>query len=382
MPWVGGKARGTVASPGSSVSPATPPPPPTPMTHDPFRPLLRPHLLALEPYASARSEFAGRAEVYLDANENPYETGRNRYPDPLQRALKAKLAELHGVPAEHLFVGNGSDEAIDLLMRLVGRPGVDRVTQLPPTYGMYAVSAAINDLAVRSVPLDDDFQPDVDAVLAPPRELAEADPAVDKLLFVCTPNNPTGNDVDPARVRALLDAWPGLVVVDQAYAQFSRQRPYTDWLGEYPRLVVLQTLSKAYGLAGARLGIAFAHPALVGYLNAVKPPYNVSSLAQEAALAALADQATVDEQVATLLAERARLSAALAAVPQVEEVYPSDANFVLTRFRDAARHYRALVERGVIVRNQSSKFGGVGHLRFTVGRPEENERLLAELARL
>ena len=346
------------------------------MTHDPFRPLLRPHLLALTPYASARSEFAGRAEVYLDANENPYETGRNRYPDPLQRALKAKLAERHGVPAERIFVGNGSDEAIDLLMRLVGRPGVDRVTQLPPTYGMYAVSAAINDLAVRDVPLADDFQPDVDAVLA------AADPAVDKLLFVCTPNNPTGNDLDPERVRALLDGWPGVVVVDQAYAQFSRRRPYADWLDAYPRLVVLQTLSKAYGLAGARLGIAFAHPALVGYLNAVKPPYNVSSLAQEAALEALAAQDRVDAQVANLLAERTRLSEALAAVPQVEAVYPSDANFVLTRFRDAARHYRTLVGRGVIVRNQSGKFGGVGHLRFTVGRPEENDRLLAELAKL
>ena len=343
---------------------------------DPFRPLLRPHLLALEPYSSARSEFAGEAEVYLDANENPFETGHNRYPDPLQRALKAKLAEVHGVAPERIFVGNGSDEAIDLLMRLVGRPGVDRITQLPPTYGMYAVSAAINDLGVRAVPLTDDFQPDVDAVLA------EADPAVDKLLFVCTPNNPTGNDADPDRVRALLDGWPGIVVVDQAYAQFSRRRPYTDWLGEYPRVVVLQTLSKAYGLAGARLGIAFAHPRLVGYLNGVKPPYNVSSLSQTAALAALGAQVDVDGQVATLLAERDRLRVALAEIPQVERVYPSDANFVLTRFRDADRHYRALVGRGVVVRNQTSKFGGVGHLRFTVGRPEENERLMRELRRL
>ena len=343
---------------------------------DPFRPLIRPHLLTLEPYSSARSEFAGQAEVYLDANENPFETGRNRYPDPLQRPLKAKLAELHGVAADRIFVGNGSDEAIDLLMRLVGRPGVDRVTQLSPTYGMYAVSAAINDLRVRAVPLTDRFQPDVDAVLA------AADPDVDKLLFVCTPNNPTGNDAEPDRVRALLDGWPGIVVVDQAYAQFSRQRPYTDWLDEYPRLVVLQTLSKAYGLAGARLGIAFAHARLVAYLNAVKPPYNVSSLAQEAALAALDDQAGVEEQVATLVREREALQSALAQIPQVEQVYPSDANFVLTRFRDADRYYSLLVERGVIVRNQTSKFGGVGHLRFTVGRPEENERLIAALARL
>lgn len=343
---------------------------------DPFRDLIRPHLLALKPYSSARSEFAGEAEVYLDANENPFETGHNRYPDPLQRALKAKLATVHGVPAERIFVGNGSDEAIDLLMRLVGRPGTDRITQLPPTYGMYAVSAAINDLDVREVRLTTDFQPDVEAVLA------AADPEVDKLLFVCTPNNPTGNDVEPARVRALLDGWPGIVVVDQAYAQFSRQRPYTDWLEEYPRLVVLQTLSKAYGLAGARLGVAFAHPRLVGYLNGIKPPYNVSSLAQNAALAALEAQDGVDEQVATLRRERDRLSAALAKIPQVEQVYSSDANFVLTRFRDADRHYQALVERGVIVRNQTSKFGGVGHLRFTVGRPEENARLLAELRRL
>ncbi len=343
------------------------------MPSNDLRSLVRPHLLSLKPYASARSEFSGQAEVYLDANENPFETPHNRYPDPLQRALKAKLAALHGVNADQIFVGNGSDEAIDLLMRLVGRPGTDRIVQLPPTYGMYAVSAAINDLEVVDVPLTEAWQPDVPAVLA------QADGERNKLLFLCSPNNPTGNDYAPERVEALVAQWPGIVVIDQAYAQFSRQRTYTYLLDDHPCLIVMQTLSKAYGLAGARLGLAFANPELIGWLNAIKPPYNVSSLAQAAAAAALDGQDAVDEQVRTLLAERDRLVRELAELPMIERVYPSDTNFVFTRCSDADAHYARLVRRGIVVRNQTSKLGGVGHLRFTVGRPEENARLLTAL---
>jgi len=340
--------------------------------------LLRPHLLSLKPYSSARSEFDGRAEVYLDANENPFEGGYNRYPDPLQRDLKTALSGIHGVDVESIFVGNGSDEAIDLLMRLIGRPGRDCILQMPPTYGMYKVSAAINNLALVDVPLGADFQPDVRQVLAKASELGEQA----KLLFVCTPNNPTGNDFKRDHVLSLIEGFDGLVVVDQAYSDFSSAPSYVDLLSDHPNLVVLQTLSKAYGLASARLGVAFASTAIVRWLNAIKPPYNVSGPSQAAGLEVLRDEARTRLQIKDILTERTRLEAELNSFEGIEQVYPSDSNFVLCRVPRADTWYAALVGQGIVVRNQTSKFEGVGHLRFTVGTAEENVRLLEALRAL
>ncbi|WP_041259174.1 histidinol-phosphate transaminase [Fibrella aestuarina] len=339
--------------------------------------VLRPHIATLTPYSSARDEYTGTEGVFLDANENALGSATssgqyNRYPDPHQTAIKAKLAPLKGVQPNQVFLGNGSDEPIDLLIRATCRPGIDNIVLLPPTYGMYEVSARLNDVAVRKVSLTPDYQLDLPAVLA-------AIDAQTKVVWICSPNNPTGNLIDPAAIRQVLDAAKtALVVVDEAYIDFAGPG-YTSWtaqLGTYPNLVVLQTFSKAWGLAALRLGMCFASPELIGVLNVIKPPYNISAPTQALALDALDHVAEKEQMVADTLIERAQLADQLGTLPNVQHIFPSDANFLLVRFDDADAVFEQLIEQKVIVRNRSSVTRCEGCLRITVGSPAENARLL------
>ncbi|MDX2069048.1 MAG: histidinol-phosphate transaminase [Haliscomenobacter sp.] len=335
--------------------------------------LVRPNIRKLVPYSSARSEFKGKAEVFLDANENPFETGLNRYPDPLQWKLKAAISQLKGVPAEQIFLGNGSDEAIDLVVRIFCEPRQDHILILPPTYGMYQVSADIADVGIRTVSLTPDFQPDVEAILAAADEQS-------KILFICSPNNPTGNDVELERIRSLCAQFKGVVVVDEAYIDFSNQASCTSLLPEFPNLIVLQTFSKAWGMAGIRLGMAFASPEIIQLFNKVKPPYNINQLTQQIALEALeTSQDDYRQILSTLLSERERLVRGLGELKFVEKIFPSDANFILVKMDDPNGTYQFLVEEGIIVRNRNSVHLCAGSLRITVGRPEENDALLTAL---
>ena len=335
--------------------------------------LVRPNIRKLVPYSSARSEFKGKAEVFLDANENPFETGLNRYPDPLQWKLKAAISQLKGVPAEQIFLGNGSDEAIDLVVRIFCEPRQDHILILPPTYGMYQVSADIADVGIRSVSLTSDFQPDVEAILAAADEHS-------KILFICSPNNPTGNDVELERIRSLCAQFRGIVVVDEAYIDFSNQASCTSLLSEFPNLIILQTFSKAWGMAGIRLGMAFASLEIIQLFNKVKPPYNINQLTQQIALEALeTSQDDYRQLLSTLLNERERLLKGLGELKFVEKIFPSDANFILVKMDDPNGTYQYLVEEGIIVRNRNSVHLCAGSLRITVGRPEENDALLTAL---
>lgn len=331
--------------------------------------LVRPNILRMVPYSSARSEFKGQADIFLDANENPFENGLNRYPDPLQKALKHRICEIKHLPADQLFLGNGSDEAIDLLVRIFCEPGQDHILTLPPTYGMYQVSADIAGVEVREIPLLPDFQPNVPAVL-------QAADIHSKLLFICSPNNPTGNDIRPEAIRRLAQHFPGIVVVDEAYIDFSDQPSATALLPEFPNLVVLQTFSKAWGMAGIRLGMAFATPAIIDLFNKVKAPYNINQLTQEKALDALRDTSAKDTMVQTILEERKQLIAALQSLPFVQHIFPSHANFLLVRVQDPHALYRFLVERGIIIRNRHNVLLCEGSVRITVGTPAENQALV------
>lgn len=348
------------------------------MTFDPDR-LVRRNIRDLRPYSSARSEFEGVADVFLDANENsfgsPAGTGLNRYPDPLQKELKAAIAELKGIEASSIFVGNGSDEAIDLLFRIFCEPGHDEVIICPPTYGMYRVSADINDVAVREVPLTPDFQLDLAAVRGAITENT-------KLVFVCSPNNPTGNVMTHESVVELAESFGGIVVVDEAYIDFAEQGSMSAHLGSLPNLVVLQTFSKAWGMAGVRVGLAFASAAIIDLMNRVKPPYNVSEIAQRAVLDALKERSVVDDWISGITAERRRLGGELAELGLVKLVYPSDANFVLVKVAGAKRIYQALVDEKIVVRDRSNVELCEDCLRITVGTPEENVRLLSALRRI
>ncbi len=334
--------------------------------------LVRPNIAALNPYSSARDEFKGSAEVYLDANENPYETGLNRYPDPLAAAVKKELEQLKGVPAQQIMLGNGSDEVIDLLFRIFCEPGKDEVITLPPTYGMYQVSADINNVGVKKVPLKAGFVPDVDAILAEANERT-------KILWLCTPNNPSGNDFPADAMERLVGSFPGIVVIDEAYVDFANRASYTTWLDRFPNLVIMQTFSKAWGLAGIRLGMAFASTAIIQLLNAVKPPYNVNRLTQKAALEALQEKQKQAEEVQTILGQRALMQQHLASLSFVERVYPSSSNFILAKVEDPKATYNYLMGKGIIVRDRSRQYACEGCLRFTVGTPEENERLFRAL---
>ncbi|WP_400190910.1 histidinol-phosphate transaminase [Hymenobacter sp. B81] len=342
--------------------------------------LIRPNIRAMQPYSSARDEFQGQAQVMLDANENSLGSAGpavfNRYPDPQQRAVKQALAPLKGVQPDQTFLGNGSDEAIDLLVRLTCTPGQDRILVLPPTYGMYEVAANLNDVGVERLPLTADFQLSAETVAG--IVASEA-----KLVFVCSPNNPTGNLLHAAAIEQVLRGFRGLVVVDEAYADFAAAPSWLSRLDEFPNLVVLQTFSKAWGLAGLRLGMAFGSSALIGYLNKIKPPYNVSEATQQHALAGLRAEAEFAALREQLLAGRRYLEEQLPALAIVERVFPSDANFLLVRFRtDATSVYELLLSRGIVVRNRTTMPGCAGCLRLTVGTPGENEQLLTALRQL
>ena len=335
--------------------------------------LTRENIWNLAPYSCARNEFSGRnAKVYLDANENPYNGPLNRYPDPLQLEVKKQLAKVKGVAEDCIFLGNGSDEAIDLMYRCFTEPKVDNVVAMDPTYGMYKVCADINDVEYRTVSLNEDFSLNADNILA----------ACDnhtKVIWLCSPNNPTGNALDRGAIEKILKDFEGLVVVDEAYCDFSSQKPFRTELSKYPNIVVLNTMSKAWGSAGIRLGMAFASKDIIDILNKVKYPYNVNALTQREALELLADPYEVDKWVRTILLERTRVVDAIKVLPICRKVYPSDANFVLVEVDDARKTYEYLVDRGIIVRNRNSVHLCNGCLRITIGTKTENQELLAAL---
>lgn len=335
--------------------------------------ITRENIWNLAPYSCARNEFSGRnAKVYLDANENPYNGPLNRYPDPLQLEVKKQLAKVKGVAEDCIFLGNGSDEAIDLMYRCFTEPKVDNVVAMDPTYGMYKVCADINDVEYRTVSLNEDFSLNADNILA----------ACDnhtKVIWLCSPNNPTGNALDRGAIEKILKDFEGLVVVDEAYCDFSSQKPFRTELSKYPNIVVLNTMSKAWGSAGIRLGMAFASKDIIDILNKVKYPYNVNALTQREALELLADPYEVDKWVRTILLERSRVVDAIKVLPICRKVYPTDANFVLVEVDDARKTYEYLVDRGIIVRNRNSVHLCNGCLRITIGTKTENQELLAAL---
>ena len=335
--------------------------------------LTRPNIWALAPYSSARNEYAGReARVFLDANENPYNHPYNRYPDPLQLELKDALSKVKGVPAGNIFLGNGSDEAIDLVYRCFCIPGVDNVVAIEPTYGMYKVCADINDTEYRTVLLDDDFQITADRLLAATDDHT-------KVIWLCTPNNPTGNCLKREEIIKVITQFEGLVIVDEAYSDFSAQPALRTELLKYPNLIVLNTLSKAWGCAAIRLGMAFASEEIIGLFNKVKYPYNINLLTQQQALEALKDPFEVDKWVRLLLQERARMIDAFELLPICKRVYPTDANFFLAKMTDAPQIYDYLVERGIIVRNRHRVQLCQNCLRITIGTRTENGELIAAL---
>lgn len=338
--------------------------------------LLRENIKKLVPYSSARDEFKGEASILIDANENPFGSplnhDYNRYPDPLQHQVKAKLSKIKGVPSENIFLGNGSDEAIDILYRAFCTPGVDNVILVPPTYGMYEVSANINDVAFKKVNLTADYQLDLDGI-------ANAIDANTKLIFICSPNNPTGNSIRRQDIETILNNFQGLVVVDEAYINFSAVKSFTQELAEYPNLVVLQTLSKAWGLAALRLGMAFASKEIIAVYNKIKPPYNINQATQDIVLEALDQVDQVNDWIKETVAEREKLVRELLELDYVQHITPSDANFILVKMDQPREVYDYLVQYGIIVRDRSKVELCEGCLRITVGTPAENKTLLEKL---
>jgi histidinol-phosphate aminotransferase len=339
--------------------------------------LVRENIKSLTPYSSARDEFSGDAKVFLDANENalgsPLTKWYNRYPDPHQVKVKEALSAVKSVEASKIFLGNGSDECIDLLYRCFCNPGKDNVIICPPTYGMYEVSANINDVEIRKAPLLDDFQLD----------LVHLENLVDKntkLIWICSPNNPTANSMNREDVETVLNNFSGLVVVDEAYINFSRQKSFIQELKDYPNLVVLQTFSKAWGLAGLRLGMAFASEEIIGVLNRVKPPYNINQVTQELALKALEEVGQVNDMIKELVQMRVALKGVFEKIPFIKKVYPSDANFLLVKVDNAKEIYHYLLTRGIVVRDRSSVQLCENCLRITVGTEEENTELIEAMA--
>jgi histidinol-phosphate aminotransferase len=336
--------------------------------------IIRENVKGLSPYSSARDEYVsdGSKMVFLDANENPFDNGVNRYPDPKQRNLKGLLAAQRGIGENNILLGNGSDEVLDLLFRAFCEPGEDNVITLPPTYGMYGVLCGINNVANRSILLEADFQPNVEAILN----------TVDKnskLVFICSPNNPTGNTITAHKIEELLNTFEGLVVIDEAYIDFSSEQSWVAKLSEYPNLVVTQTLSKAYGMAGIRLGICIASEEVIGVLNKIKPPYNVNELTQQRAKERVSNEKVVQKEITAILKERQLLKDALEGVSFVTKVYPSDANFILAKVDDASIRYQQLLEKGIVVRNRTTQPLCENTLRFTVGTPDENKTLIKAL---
>ena len=341
--------------------------------------LVRKNIKSLKPYSSARHEFEGKASVYLDANENAFGSpsalleeriggNYNRYPDPLQWKLKFQLAKIKGVPAENIFIGNGSDEVIDIAYRIFCNPGKDNVIVCPPTYGMYEVSGNINDTEIKKINLREDFQLNVDGILN----------AVDnntKLLFICSPNNPTGNNMNREDIEMLLNNFPGIVIIDEAYINYSNQKTFIQELIEYPNLIVMQTLSKAWGLAALRLGLCYASMDIINLFNKVKPPYNINLASQQLGLIALQQTEQVNEWIHITVKERDALNKILTQFSFIQKVYNSDANFLLVKVNDADKLYKYLTANEVVVRNRSKEPLCEGCLRITIGTPQENQGL-------
>lgn len=332
---------------------------------------VRENVKKLTPYSSARDEFSGVGSVFLDANENPNENGVNRYPDPLQKDLKKKIGEIKGVNSDHLILGNGSDEIIDLLFRAFCEPNEDNVVICTPTYGMYEVAAGVNAIQIKAVQLDENFQPDVNAVL-------QAANANSKMLFLCSPNNPSGNLLEESKVEQLLKEFNGIVIVDEAYVDFAPGKSLADKIADYPNLVILQTLSKAWGMAGIRLGIGLASTEIIEILNRIKPPYNVNSLTQQKAFEMM-NREIFTNQLNEILLEREELSKILADLSFVEKLYSSDANFILVKVKDAKDLYYYLMKRGIIIRDRSKIKGLEQCVRISIGTKSENEVLCKAL---
>ena len=336
--------------------------------------LVRENIKNLKPYSSARDEFKGldAAMVFLDANENPFENNVNRYPDPQQILVKKALSKVKEIPVSQILLGNGSDEVLDLLFRTFCEPVVDNIITLPPTYGMYKVLAQINAIEEREVLLTKEFQPNVDEILAKSTSNS-------KLLFLCSPNNPTGNSFSMKSIEKLLTSFKGLVVIDEAYIDFSEQKSWLQRLEEFPNLIIIQTLSKAYGMAGIRLGICYASTEIISILNKVKPPYNVNKLTQQMALKRVLDKKNVTSDINKILAEREKLLSNLKEVSFVEKMYPTDANFVLIKVDDAVKRYHQLLKKGIVIRNRTTQPLCENTLRLTVGTEVENIKLINAL---
>ncbi len=341
-----------------------------------FQSLLRDNIKKLIPYSSARDEFKGEAKIFLDANENsfgsPLTKWYNRYPDPLQIKVKEKISAIKNVPVENIFLGNGSDECIDVLIRAVCEPGKDNLLICPPTYGMYEVSANINDVALKKVPLTPAFQLDLPAI-------EEAIDDHTKMIFLCSPNNPTGNSLIREDVEMILNNYFGLVVIDEAYINFSRQRSFLQELNDYPNLVVMQTLSKAWGLAALRIGMSFASTEIINVMNKIKPPYNINQASQELALQALDEIGQVNDMIREIVKGRESLSRDLLKIPFVQKIYPSDANFLLVKMSHAKEVYEYLLDQQIVVRDRSRVILCDDCLRITVGTPLENDGLIKAL---
>ena len=338
-----------------------------------IRELLRENIRTLAPYSTARDEYQGELGIYLDANENPYDNNYNRYPDPHQKNLKRRLAEIKGVPVEKIFIGNGSDEPIDLVFRLFCEPRRHNAVSIAPTYGMYKVAAAINDVQMREVQLEPGFTLDAEKLLAATDENT-------RLLFLCSPNNPSGNCFTKKEIEKVIRRFNGIVILDEAYIDFAGQPGFLSELDEYPNLVILQTLSKAWGMAGLRLGLAFAQPLIVDTLSRVKYPYNINVVTQKIVLEQL--RRSPDAQIAEIVSERGRVLEGLAKNPVIRKIHPTDANFVLVEVDEPRTIYDRLIGAGIIVRDRSRIKGCEGCLRITIGTPEENDRLLETLKKL
>ena len=338
--------------------------------------LVRENIKKMTPYSSARHEFAGEAAIFLDANENsfgsPLQQNYNRYPDPLQQKLKEKISNIKGVPIQNIFLGNGSDEAIDLLFRIFCEPGTDNGIILPPTYGMYEVCAELNDVQVKKVPLLSNFQLNLEAI-------EQSIDSNTKIIFVCSPNNPTGNSINRNYIEILLNNYNGLVIIDEAYINYARQKTFIPELTEYPNLVILQTLSKAWGLAGLRLGMAFAGQRVIDYLNKVKYPYNINTATQQLAIEALNNISSVNNWTRTTVEQREWLISQLSNLGFVNKIYPSDANFILVKMQNAKSFYDYLTGKGIIVRDRSKVILCDECLRITIGTPDENKQLIDAL---
>jgi len=337
--------------------------------------LLRRNVVQLSPYSSARDEFSDKADILLDANESPFESGTNRYPDPHQRVLKEAVAGLKKIDVENIFIGNGSDEVLDLLYRAFCEPRLDNVVVITPSYGMYEVLADVNDLQCRRADLNADFSLNINNIL-------EKTDGNTKLIFLCSPNNPTGNTFDATAIKLLLEKTKALVVLDEAYIDFSEKPGFLGKLSQYPGLVIVQTLSKAWGMAGLRLGLGFAHEEIINVLDRIKPPYNVNILSQQQALIHIKNPEETQRQIEVIRREKRKMKEALQQLPVVRKVFPSDANFLLVEMKKATTIYTKLLARGIVVRSRSGMLHCAGCLRITIGTPEENQRLMTELKKI